>query len=98
GTQGLAQSCAPSLQMAAGTEYDGGAIIASLKQGYAVAITDYQGYTNGATPTYIDGKSEGQAGLDIARGEGTAGRRDQRERADDGLGLLAGWSGRGLGG
>ena len=35
GTQGLAQSCAPSLQIAAGTEYDGGAIIESLKKGYA---------------------------------------------------------------
>jgi hypothetical protein len=67
GTQGLAQSCAPSLQMAAGTEYDAGAIIDSLRAGYAIAITDYQGYTNGATPTYIDGRSEGQAVLDIVR-------------------------------
>jgi Secretory lipase len=67
GTQGLAQSCAPSLQIAAGTEYDGGAIIDSLRSGYAVAVTDYQGYTNGATPTYIDGKSEGQAVLDVVR-------------------------------
>jgi pimeloyl-ACP methyl ester carboxylesterase len=67
GTQGLAHTCAPSLQIAAGTEYDGGAIIESLKKGYAVTITDYQGYTNGAIPTYIDGKSEGQAVLDIVR-------------------------------
>jgi pimeloyl-ACP methyl ester carboxylesterase len=67
GTQGLAQECAPSLQMAAGTEYDGGEIIAALKAGYAVTITDYQGYTTGTLPTYIDGKSEGQAVLDIVR-------------------------------
>src|SRR5271154_1537804 len=67
GTQGLAHECAPSLQMAAGTEYDGGAIIAALKAGYAVTITDYQGYTNGAVPTYIDGKAEGQSVLDIVR-------------------------------
>ncbi len=67
GTQGLAQSCAPSLQMAAGTEYDGGAIIESLKKGYAVTVTDYQGYTNGAVPTYAAGKAEGQAVLDVVR-------------------------------
>jgi pimeloyl-ACP methyl ester carboxylesterase len=67
GTQGLAQSCAPSLQMAAGTEYDGGAIIESLKKGYAVAVTDYQGYINGAVPTYAAGRAEGQAVLDVVR-------------------------------
>jgi Secretory lipase len=67
GTQGLAHECAPSLQIAAGTEYDGGAIIESLKKGYAVTVTDYQGYTNGAVPTYIAGKAEGQAVLDVVR-------------------------------
>ncbi len=67
GTQGLAHQCAPSLQMAEGTEYDGGAIIESLKKGYAVAVTDYQGYTNGAVPTYTAGKAEGQAVLDAVR-------------------------------
>jgi hypothetical protein len=67
GTQGLAQRCAPSLQMAEGTEYDGGAAISALRKGYAVAITDYQGYTTGSVPTYIAGKSEGHAVLDIIR-------------------------------
>jgi pimeloyl-ACP methyl ester carboxylesterase len=67
GTQGLGKKCAPSLQMEEGTEYDGGAIIAALKAGYAVAITDYQGYTVGSLPPYLDGKSEGQAVLDIVR-------------------------------
>jgi Secretory lipase len=67
GTQGIAQSCAPSLAMNEGTEYDGGAIIAALKKNYAVVITDYQGYTNGAIPTYTAGKAEGQAVLDIVR-------------------------------
>jgi pimeloyl-ACP methyl ester carboxylesterase len=66
GTQGIAQRCAPSKQMIEGTEYDGGAIIEALKHGYAVDITDYQGYTNGATPEYTAGKAEGQAVLDIA--------------------------------
>ena len=67
GTQGLAHQCAPSLQIAEGTEYDGGAIIESLKKGYAVTVTDYQGYTNGAVPTYAAGKAEGQAVLDAVR-------------------------------
>lgn len=65
GTQGLAQQCAPSKQIVEGTEYDGGSIIESLKHGYAVDITDYQGYTNAATPTYTAGRAEGQAVLDI---------------------------------
>ena len=67
GTQGLAHQCAPSLQIAEGTEYDGGAIIESLKKGYAVTVTDYQGYTNGAVPTYAAGRAEGQAVLDVVR-------------------------------
>ncbi len=67
GTQGLAHQCAPSLQIAEGTEYDGGAIIESLKKGYAVTVTDYQGYTNGSVPTYTAGKAEGQAVLDAVR-------------------------------
>ncbi len=67
GTQGLAHQCAPSLQMAEGTEYDGGAVIESLKKGYAVTVTDYQGYTNGSVPTYTAGKAEGQAVLDAVR-------------------------------
>ena len=32
-----------------------------------MAITDYQGYTTGSVPTYIAGKSEGHAVLDIVR-------------------------------
>jgi hypothetical protein len=67
GTQGLAKKCAPSLQMEEGTEYDGGAAIAALKAGYAVAITDYQGYTNATFSPYLAGRSEGQAVLDIVR-------------------------------
>jgi pimeloyl-ACP methyl ester carboxylesterase len=67
GTQGLGPQCAPSLQMAAGTEYDGGAIIAALKAGYAVLITDYPGYTAGSISAYTAGKPEGQSVLDIVR-------------------------------
>jgi len=66
-TQGIAPQCAPSKQLIAGSEFDGAAIIDSLKAGYAVDVTDYQGYTNGAIPTYTAGKAEGQAVLDVVR-------------------------------
>jgi len=66
-TQGLGHQCAPSLQMTAGTEYDGASTIAALKKGYAVAVTDYQGYTNGSVPSYIAGKAEGHAVLDATK-------------------------------
>jgi hypothetical protein len=53
--------------MITGSEYAGGEIVEALKAGYAVDVTDYQGYTNGAIPTYTAGKSEGQAVLDVVR-------------------------------
>ena len=67
GTQGLAQRCAPSLQLSAGTEYDAAATLAALEKGYAVVATDYRGYTTGAKPTYVDGPDEGDAVLDVDR-------------------------------
>lgn len=67
GTHGLAQGCAPSVQMAAGTDYENANIVAALKAGYIVLVSDYQGYTNGATPTYLAGASQGHAVLDIVR-------------------------------
>ncbi len=66
GTQGLDQASAPSLQLAAGTEYEEIGIDAALRHGWAVEATDYAGYTNGATPDYAVGPSEGHAVLDIA--------------------------------
>lgn len=67
GTHGLNQRCAPSLQMAAGSDYEAANIAAALKAGYTVVVTDYQGYTNGKTPTYLAGKSQGHAVLDIVK-------------------------------
>lgn len=67
GTHGLAQPCAPSLQLAGGTDYETANIAAALKAGYAVLVSDYQGYTNGATPTYLAGVSQGNAVLDIVK-------------------------------
>jgi hypothetical protein len=67
GTHGLAQRCAPSLQMGAGTDYEAANIAAALAEGYAVVATDYAGYTTGGSPTYIIGAAEGHAVLDIVR-------------------------------
>jgi len=67
GTQGGAQDCAASEQLAAGTEYDSAAAVGALKKGYAVVSTDYEGYTNGGSPTYVAGASEGHAVLDVMR-------------------------------
>ncbi|MGH6648909.1 lipase family protein, partial [Aquabacterium sp.] len=67
GTHGLAQPCAPSLQLAGGTDYETANINAALKAGYAVLVTDYAGYTTGSTPTYLAGASQGNAVLDIVK-------------------------------
>ncbi|MQX51855.1 lipase family protein [Alcanivorax sediminis] len=67
GTHGLAQRCAPSLQMAQGTDYENANIRAALQAGYAVVITDNPGYTTGDTPSYMAGKAQAHAALDIIR-------------------------------
>ena len=66
GTQGLQQSEAPSLQFVSGREYEIEAVDRLLAQGWAVEVTDYAGYTTGATPDYSVGQSEGHAVLDIS--------------------------------
>lgn len=65
GTHGLAQSCAPSQQLAKGSDYEAANIAAALKAGYSVLVSDYAGYTTGDTPTYLAGASQGNAMLDI---------------------------------
>lgn len=67
GTQGLAPGCAPSKQLVAGTEYESPNLVAALKRGYGVLVTDYAGYTTGGKPTYLAGRSQGNAVLDIAK-------------------------------
>lgn len=67
GTHGLDQSCAPSQQLAAGSDYEIENIRAALAKGYAVLVTDYAGYTNGDVPTYLAGESQAHAALDIFR-------------------------------
>ena len=67
GTHGLSQRCAPSLQMAQGTDYENANLRAALSAGYAVVITDNPGYTTGDTPSYMAGKAQAHAALDIIR-------------------------------
>ncbi len=68
GTQGLAPRCAPSRQLSGGqATYEGDNIVAALQKGWAVVGTDYAGYTTGKRPTYLAGKSEGNAVLDIVK-------------------------------
>jgi hypothetical protein len=67
GTQGLSQKSAPSQQFVNEGDYEDGSVEAALKKGYIVEVTDYAGYTNGGTPDYIVGESEGHAVLDIAK-------------------------------
>lgn len=65
GTHGLAQNCAPSRQFEKGTDYENANIAAALKAGYAVLVSDYQGYLTGDASTYLAGESQGHAVLDI---------------------------------
>ncbi|MGC4061145.1 MAG: lipase family protein [Aquabacterium sp.] len=67
GTHGLANGCAPSRQFEAGTDYEAPNIVAALKAGYAVLAPDYAGYLNGQRSTFLAGKSQGQASLDLVR-------------------------------
>lgn len=70
GTQGLAPQCAPSKQFVASTEQELEPVELLLAQGWGVAVSDYEGYTTGATPTYVAGVSEAHTVLDMARAAG----------------------------
>ncbi len=67
GTHGLDPSCGPAKQLAKGTDYETANIVAALKQGYAVLVTDYEGQLSGAPSTYLAGKSQAHATLDILK-------------------------------
>ncbi|MDI3424019.1 alpha/beta fold hydrolase [Streptomyces luteolus] len=67
GTQGLADKCAPSRQLAEGTEYEALPIKKLLDEGYAVVVTDYQGLGTPGVHTYMDREAQGRAVLDSVR-------------------------------
>ncbi|WIX90142.1 lipase family protein [Amycolatopsis sp. DG1A-15b] len=67
GTQGPAFKCTASKAIERGTLYDQPAVNDSLSSGYAVAVTDYEGYSPATVPTYITGQSMGPAVIDSVR-------------------------------
>lgn len=67
GTQGLADRCAVSNQLAAGTEYETAVIGQALLRGWAVAVTDYQGLGTPGDHTYVVGRALGRNVLDVMR-------------------------------
>ncbi len=67
GTQGMADRCAPSRQLAAGTEYEGLFIKGLLARGYQVVVTDYEGLGTPGTHAYVNSGSLGRSVLDAAR-------------------------------
>ncbi|MGH3860016.1 lipase family protein [Actinokineospora sp.] len=67
GTQGMADECAPSYHLRAGTEVEIAFLAQALFKGWAVAVTDYEGLGTPGTHTYAVGQSEGRALLDTAR-------------------------------
>ncbi|MGH3359499.1 MAG: lipase family protein, partial [Nocardioidaceae bacterium] len=67
GTQGLGDQCAPSRQLAAGSEYEGAFLEGLLTRGYAVALTDYEALGTEGVHTYMARASQGHAVLDAVR-------------------------------
>jgi pimeloyl-ACP methyl ester carboxylesterase len=67
GTQGPAFKCAPSKSIRRGTLYDQLAVDDSISSGFAVVITDYEGYGPNTTPTYMTGRSMAPAVIDVVR-------------------------------
>jgi hypothetical protein len=67
GTRGLGDACAPSFSLSQGTDYEGLHIASLLLQGWAVAISDYEGLGTPGVHTYMAGPSMGHVVLDMAR-------------------------------
>ncbi len=67
GTQGMADRCAPSRQLAAGSEYEGGFISGYLARGYTVVVTDYEGLGTPGVHAYVNTRALGNNVLDAAR-------------------------------
>lgn len=67
GTSGPAFRCAPSRFINSGSFYEQSMVNRLLRAGYAVAVTDYEGYHEQPDTSYIVGKAMGPAVLDIVR-------------------------------
>lgn len=89
GTQGLGDQCAPSQQMAAGSEYEGLFISGLLTRGWAVVVTDYQGLGTEGIHTYMSREVQGRAVLDSIR---AAQRLPEADLPDAGPVAITGYS------
>ena len=67
GSQGLADRCAPSAQLAAGSEYEAALVQMVLDKGWTVALTDYPGLGTRGEHPYVVGRALGPAVLDSMR-------------------------------
>jgi hypothetical protein len=67
GTQGMADKCAPSRGFANSTEYDIIYARAALGEGWAVAVSDYQGLGTPGEHPYVVGRSLGKSVIDSVR-------------------------------
>lgn len=67
GTRGVGDPCPPSYSLTQGADYEGPIIRSLLDQGWAVAVSDYEGLGTPGLHTYMVGPSQGHAVLDMAR-------------------------------
>lgn len=67
GTQGMADRCAPSRQLQAGSEYESTFIGGLVTRGYTVVVTDYEGLGTPGTHAYVNTVALGRNVLDAAR-------------------------------
>lgn len=67
GTEGPAFRCATSKMIQTGAYYEQTGVDDLLTSGYAVAVTDYEGYQPTPHTTYVVGQSEGHAVIDMVR-------------------------------
>lgn len=67
GTQGIADKCAPSQQMAMGTEYEGISVTSALAAKRPVVVVDYLGLGTEGAHSYLNRVEEGRSVLDAAK-------------------------------
>lgn len=67
GTHGLGDQCAPSVGLRRGNEFEGGLIHQYAWQGFAVAVTDYEGLGTPGPHTYTVGRAQANAVFDVVR-------------------------------
>jgi hypothetical protein len=89
GTQGVGDECAPSRQMAMGTEYEGLFLSGLLLRGWGVVVTDYEGLGTPGMHTYVNRAAEAHAVLDSLR---AAQRLPEADLPDAGPVAISGYS------